>query len=127
MEELIKLAEEKGFQAKTVTTKYTIDVILGGRKNILINDTCNYLILCEIQKWLREVHNIDVYVLPSVPNFKRSNPVYYVRYFQCPKKWELNTPKRIMESESVERRFDNPEQALEAGLLEALKLIKTDE
>jgi len=62
MEELIKLAKEKGFQPKTVTTKYTVDVILGSRKNILVNDTCNYLVLCEIQKWIREVHNIDVRV-----------------------------------------------------------------
>jgi len=62
MKEICKLAREKGFKAKTVSTSVTLKYHLGEGKNLLINDTCDYLLLCEIQKWIREELKIDIAV-----------------------------------------------------------------
>ena len=45
--DLIKLSNEKGFLSKD--------------KLISVNSEYYYLWMCELQKWLREAHNIDVY------------------------------------------------------------------
>ena len=114
--ETAKLAKEKGFKTHTVTTGYTFTYLLGG-KNIMINDTCVYLFLCEIQKWLREVHNIFVFVdktrtggtfqFSIHERLKNENSVYEFRWNVLKNSKEYNTY----------------EEALEAGLQEALKLI----
>lgn len=71
--------------------------------------TCNNVQLPTqslLQKWLREVHNIEVYVTPvkEITNdFK---------YYQ----WMIHTISFGI--------HDTYEKALEAGLIEALKLIK---
>lgn len=60
IEEIAFLAREKGFEAKTLSTKFTINAHLGINKSktFLINETCDYLLLAEMQKWLREKHQI---------------------------------------------------------------------
>jgi hypothetical protein len=60
IEEIVLLAKDKGFEAKTMSTKFTMCGYLGINKANLsiINDTCDYLLLAEMQKWLREKHNV---------------------------------------------------------------------
>ena len=82
MKELIKLetallAKEKGFKTKTVTTKFTNDYLLGG-KNVMINETCISLWMCELQKWLREVHNINVFVVACYIGEDKHRYSYYI-------------------------------------------------
>lgn len=110
MESLCKLAQEKGFKAKTVSTSATLKYHLGEGKNLLINDTCDYLLLCEIQKWLREDFKTDVFVLHAKSGYW----------------WTI---LRILE-ESFQPRddikdmyYNKYEQALIAGIKETLKTI----
>ena len=62
-----------------------------------------------LQKWLRDVHMIHV-----DPNYNhiKSDGTFYIKYGKIP------------ESCNSKEGFDTYEAALEAGLLEALKLIK---
>lgn len=60
MELICKLAQEKGFQPKTVTTKFTFKNPTESNK--LINDMCKYLLLCEIQFWLGYQFEIDILI-----------------------------------------------------------------
>ena len=115
LQELAKLAKEKGFKTHTVTTGYTFTYLLGG-KNIMINETCIYLFLCEIQKWLREVHKIDIMILPWENT--ENNTVSY-QYFV------LNNfdENKYDDSYVEEKNYDTYEKSLEIGLQEALKLI----
>ena len=60
-----------------------------------------------LQKWIREVHNILLYVYP------------YKDYAA-----NVNDPFVWRSSYTAHKEFNTYEEALEAGLLEALKLIK---
>lgn len=53
------LAKQKGFKTRTITTKFTNDYLLGG-KNVMINENCISLWMYELQKWLREKHNVII-------------------------------------------------------------------
>jgi hypothetical protein len=83
----VKLANEKGFIPKNLSISWKLD---------------SYLWLCELQKWLREVHSINVYCNPCqhdenlwYNNIASHNLVFIGKY----------------------------EQALEVGLYQALLLI----
>ena len=77
-----------------------------------------------LQKWLREVHNIDVVISPE----RYKNGVNYMVQAQ---KWDLNANEEIHPNFVVKGSYwfnDNHEhptyeEALEKGLQEALKLI----
>lgn len=117
LQELAKLVKEKGFKTQSITTGYTFTYLLGG-KNIMINDTCIYLFLCEIQKWLREVHKIDCF--PEHVFLGESANIKY--------KPLITTGIDDIDSEkyynySFGNIYDTYEQAFEFGLQEALKLI----
>ena len=60
MQELLLLAKSKGFQPRTFSTIWTFRGIIGEGKKIVINKDCESNLLCEIQRWLREVHKIIV-------------------------------------------------------------------
>jgi hypothetical protein len=88
-EQLIKLSKQKGF--------------LSEDNLVTVNDDYFYLWMCELQKWLREEHGIDVYCMPVgddsykwYNNIESHNPVFTGTY----------------------------EEALEVGLQEALKTIE---
>jgi hypothetical protein len=106
MKELIKLAREKGFD---------FDVFSFGEENekgettILStsnDETIRYLWMCELQKWLRDKHNM--YLIPY-PDASEQLYMYDL--------WgnDIET--------CIGRDFDTYEEALESGLTEALKLI----
>ena len=103
-----KLAKEKGFTTHTVTTKFTNDYLLDG-KNIMINETCILLWMCELQKWLREVHNIHITIL----RYKKGE--YYL--VSVVGNDENESPNDFTV------KYKTYEEALEVGLMEALKLI----
>ena len=108
MKKLLELAVEKGFKPKTLTTRWTLEAKLGIKKSetFLVNETCEYLLLCEIQKWLREKHGIYL----VVQNYsKASDEVLGFRAHIFPY--------------LLTKAFDTYEEALEKGLQEALKLI----
>lgn len=64
MDELMSLAKEKGFKAKTFSTGWTMDKFFGG-KDVLVTDKCILLLMHEIQSWLREEFKIIVWIQPS--------------------------------------------------------------
>ena len=122
---IAKLAKEKGFTTHTITTKFTNDYLLGG-KNMMINETCILLWLCELQKWLRDNYNCFLDILPhsdgKKDGWKTQKDVFWsveVDYYGKDFKIELT------DDADFTQHFNNTyEEALEAGLQEALKLIK---
>ncbi len=84
MKEIIDLAVKLGFKPKTVTTIYTAQSLKKGNK-YLINDTCEYLLLCEIQKWLID---LNAYRFLHITNSDD-----YYEYFKHNIEWCLNELK----------------------------------
>jgi len=122
-----KLAKEKGFSSHTLSTIVTNNYLLNG-KDVMINETCIFLWMCELQKWLREVHNCFIDILPhrdgdsKNKQWKSKKDVFWsveVDYYGKDFKIELT------DDADFTQHFNNTyEEALEAGLQEALKLIK---
>ena len=79
-----------------------------------------FIELCLLQKWLREVHNIEVEVYREV-DF--ADECYYNTY--CVD--VFNNKLSFQSKDSIfTERIDTYEQALEQGLLEGLKLIDNE-
>jgi hypothetical protein len=117
--EIAKIAEEKGFKPHSVSTNYTNKYLLGG-KNFFINDTCMFLWLCEVQKWLRDIHNVDVepYLVLMTSNDREIE--------QQPENKEYSyklTIKGISQFVSGSKLASTYEKGLEIGIQETLKLI----
>lgn len=111
------IVAEKGFKTVTVTTGFTNKYLLGG-KDFLITEMCIYLWMCELQKWLREEHNISIYLEPfweTLEDCKDRNK----RPEFAP--WVIG--EYIEESEEPKYYKDYNEALLE-GLKEALTLIE---
>lgn len=79
-----------------------------------------------LQKWLREVHHIDVYIMP---NFYHASPkLGYIYSIDCFDKNNVHDGK-IWDADQIEilgdsKGFNTYEECLEKGLQECLKLIK---
>ena len=121
IEEIVFLAREKGFEAKTLSTKFTMNAYLGINKSktFLINETCDYLLLAEMQKWLREKHNLICLV------YYDTLLGYYIEDIYTERN-DLNPAfiKKLHEFiESKLNTFKTNEECLEKLLQEALKLI----
>jgi hypothetical protein len=112
MKEICKLAAEKGFKAKTVTTGFTFRHHAFDEKRILLTDMCDYLVLCEIQRWLRDVHSIE-------PMIDRCDDVNKKGILYTCGIWEKEAFLKYINSNS----YKNPEKALKIGIIEALRLI----
>ena len=106
------LAQEKGFDIETYQMPYMLDGEYRGRRGGAV-DCKNYVKCCTqtlLQKWLREVHGIDI-VMGISYNSKTHKKTYTadpvvldVSFIKIPKQ-------------------NSYEEALEVGLQEALKLI----
>lgn len=110
-----KLAKEKGFN---LPTNYYYDKI-GLEKG---DGDCEFIYLnhnafdglysaptqTELQKWLREIHNIIVYAIPSIEDRKK----WYCR--------AQNNESHYIKVDGL----DSYEKAIEAGLIAGLTLIK---
>lgn len=96
---IIKLAKEKGFIESEDTTimKFLIQ---------LIHD------------WMRDEHNIIV-----IPTFDKNSFKYQVEIYYPPKNgWSLRNDSHIFKMH--QHSYNDFDDALENGILEALKLIK---
>ncbi len=112
--ETAKLAKEKGFDL-IVRSAYhyngsnCIQITTKNSENLGISaPTQSFL-----QKWLREVHNIEVFVRPFI------NGENHDKHYRCFIVWfdgRMYQDNKYFSNQSYE-------EALEAGLLEALKLI----
>jgi len=80
-------------------------------KNI---DHAEYLVLCEMQQWLRKIHKIKVLVIHS-PSGMYNYEIY---------KWNFNNDKGIWERIGNVSHYETYELALEEGLKHSLTLIK---
>lgn len=69
-----------------------------------------------LQKWLREVHDIHIYI--NIDSYKPDKPKFFANVKSLNSR---NMGERLLDGFSL---FDREEQALEEGLQEALKLIK---
>lgn len=101
--ETSKLAKEKGFRS------------IQPHILILKSKEHYYLWMCELQKWLREIHNIHVCV--DISLLKE----WYVNIYNI-----QNKPSEFEQTYELlnEINFKTYEEALEQGLYQALKLIK---
>lgn len=109
----LKLAKEKGFDHNVLEPG-----ILDNRVVLLLDEVDKEVLFpaptqSELQKWLREVHNIDIIIAP-VGNYAFVTTGYY---YEIP----LSKEGTNIESDS----FKTYEEAVEAGLKQALTLIKT--
>jgi len=115
-----KLAQEKGFDVVSYL-KCNFDLIENsnfksdGKSSWYLDITQSLL-----QKWLREVHNIEVEVYREV-NF--ADECYYDTY--CVDVYN-NKLSFLSKDYTFTEGIDTYEQALEQGLLEGLKLIDNE-
>ena len=72
-----------------------------------------------LQKWLREVHGINIF-MTFKPNIKKWDFIPYFMSMDAKEYIEYNSHYT---KQNNKRRFDTYEDALEIGLQEALKLI----
>jgi len=110
---LAKLAKEKGFTTHTVTTKFTNDYLLGG-KNVMINEICILLWMSELQKWLRETHDIHIEVKIYDDNLYNGLIIYDDALYEY-------NDKSIRDDAENCKTY---EKVLEICLYKAIKLIK---
>lgn len=102
-EQLIELSKQKGFKSIVFS-----DLEITSKLNF-------FLWLCELQKWIREEHNIEIM-------FDLNDCRYFFKIKLIKNKYGL--------SETItqfSKPFNTYEQALEQGLKESLKLILTME
>lgn len=76
------------------------------------------LYLCLLQKWFREVHGLVV-------ESKISKTYFWYDWIITYKRKDID--RIVSVGDPYQKSHETYEQALEVGLLEALKLIKTDE
>lgn len=118
IEEIALLAKEKGFEAKTLSTKWTLNAYLGisKSKTFLVNETCDYLLLAEMQKWLRDNYQIFSEVLSG-----KYNDIKKIRFESC-----IFSDLCENEDEDFDEKniYDIYEEALMDSIKDAFKLIK---
>lgn len=105
--ETAKLAKEKGFDLKSQWLELNLLDINGNTVNEFSASQICLPTQALLQKWLREVHNIHVVVIPH-----KFSDHYEYRY----------TLAFVVEG-LVSDMYNSYEEALDQGLLEALKLI----
>jgi hypothetical protein len=124
--ETAKLAKEKGFhwkakcyhsdgtfQNRDQLTNYNNKMFVHGDEYLISAPTQSLL-----QKWLREVHNLNVWV--SSKTTDKGNTIFIPHGRTIPDTIKKGLVKDVI----AYKTFDNNEEALEFGLQEALKLIE---
>lgn len=101
-EQLISSAKEKGFRTHMY---YLIERV----------DIEYYLWMCELQKWLREIHNIHIQLHYDANNHNWEYRMFLLKEYI----YDTGYNKVVL---SFNKNISY-EQALEAGLLESLNLI----
>lgn len=116
-----RLAKEKGFTLGTVGSHvynyYQDDGDVGCISwGHLYLDSPARVPLSLLYKWLREVHKIDIMIMPWEDE---NTGVVTYQYFVLPNHGE----EKYDDSYILEKNYDTYEESLEQGLQEALKLI----
>jgi len=115
--ETAKLAKEKRFDVKTPKAYYDhggTQVILWVDSEPLNSELAPAPTQSLLQRWLRDAHNIDLWAQPFVFNLSLPDESYSYFIYK----------DGVLATDSV--GFIDFEEALEAGLLEALKVIKNE-
>lgn len=110
------LAQEKGFDIETYQLPYMLEGEHKGRRGASV-DCKNYVKCCTqslLQKWLREIHNIQINI-GSFHCLGKEKPFSLSIDYTVNDIWTY--------AEFDETDFETYEQALEYGLQESLKLI----
>jgi len=121
MKEICKLAHEKGFKAKALSTDWTLKDYNGKNSGFKINDTCDYLLLCEIQKWMREELNVYISVITDSLNEYTiiiNDKLNGTRYIYTE---ELDQDDANYHTFQDIKQFTSYEEALMAGIKETLR------
>ena len=112
MFETAKLAKEKGFNIKTQWVLYRGVSTVGYSS---YKDNSDYLLQPTqslLQKWLREIHNINI----DIETLQKEKKIVYG--------YDLVYTIETLHVKSSKERFKTYEQALEDSLQEALRLTK---
>ena len=98
-------------------TEFTIEEL----DKLPLNNSNKQIEYYFIQKWLREKHNIDIYVRPSFKTLGK----YIITLMDLHFSGNFKQSYFIVDIEEsyTHKDFDSYEEALEKGLYEALKLI----
>lgn len=115
LKEIAILAKELGFKTRTLSTGVTFEKFTRVDKGLPINDTCYYLLLCEIQLWLIVDHKLVTTSLLRSVDYMNSNTLEFKTRVQ-----DISMSNLF----SSIGRYDTYQDALSDGILEALKLIK---
>ena len=118
--ETAKLAKYKGFN-ELVDSVYNIVGVISNNINNKNQDWENNEIYSAptqslLQKWLREIKNIHIYIIPY----------FGTEYDEGVQGWELLTLQHLDTeiSKPIRIRFETYEEALEKGLQEVLQIIE---
>jgi hypothetical protein len=125
--ETIRLAHEKGFDEGHSILSYEMEIIDDSltcfiedlKISLSIEEYSKKYNVCTqslLQKWLREVHGIKVYLIPHPYSSRPDDWSYHVI------KYTNGVVSEILDNEM---EFKNFEQALEIGLQKALNLLPT--
>jgi hypothetical protein len=123
--ETAKLAKKKGYISEaTWNTRLVYNLIDGAVFAVQQRTPENACEKCEqslLQRWLREVHNCIVEVtFEKLEDLNKLDWICTVDYYKP------DFSNLTDEADYISDYYDTYEQALEAGLYEALKLIKTE-
>ena len=105
MKKLIELAKEKGFISERIS--FLLTLLKNGEKRQI--EYWYYIWMCELQKWLRDKHQIEIEI-----HFNELTSKYRIGYISA----------ILDEKLDIIKEFKIYEQALEKSLIESLKLIK---
>lgn len=124
LKEIATLAKELGFKPNTLSTIVTLEQLEGSiKKRLPINDTCYYLLLCEVQLWLTDTHNLVIVYNPQeIPdsdgNYENLWHKFKISTYDG---WRGGRRDTI-----ITDLFEEYQTALATGILEGLKLIKNE-
>lgn len=112
IKEIAVLAQKKGFKGTVLSTNWTMRHYNGIKGLPLVTNMCEYLLLCDIQFWLRNIHFILLEISIQKPI---TNKKYYSGLFSGKiKKYNLN--------ETI-NYFESYELCLEHNILKVLKIL----
>lgn len=110
LKQIATKARELGFKSRTVTTIHTEKYLLGG-KNVMLNDMCFYLYLCDLQEWLRSKYGIEANANIDINNLYEASVL-------------TDNTSEYFENEELDQGFNTYQEALQEGIKQSLKLIK---
>ena len=112
IKEIAILAQQKGFKGTVLSTNWTMKHYNGVKRLPLVTNMCEYLLLCDIQFWLRNNHFILLEISIQKPI---TNKRYYSGLF-------LGKIKNYNLNETI-NYFKSYEFCLEHNILKVLKVL----